>query len=149
MKTPAHLLAALLALSAPGLAQENEIEPLEDLAAVRALAERAAKTIQEGRVRDALDLLRPYWPVPKQDIDKVAAQFEGQRPGLENRYGKLLGMEFAGTQTIGSSFRRYLFLEKYERHGLLWVFSFYRPKEDWIVSTVFYTGQLEDHYQWD
>lgn len=57
-------------------------------------------------------------------------------------------MERAGTQVLGDSFVRYIFLEKYERHAIVWAFTFYRPRDNWLVNSAIYTDDFSGMFEW-
>ena len=58
-------------------------------------------------------------------------------------------MEFAGTLRLGGSFVRRVYVQKYEKHAIAWVFTFYRPGEKWLVNSVRFTDQLDGFYEWE
>ncbi len=152
------LLVVLLgaAPNLPAAAREQEPSQAErapaslaDVAMVDALVSRFAVLIGEGKIEAAFDTLEPYWTVPSSDVDALTVQLGGQRASLQERFGKPLGVELAGVQTLGSSFRRYLYFDKYERHAVVWSITLYRPDREWVVNTVRLTDQLDALYHWE
>ena len=123
-------------------------ETLKDVRATETLSKTVADLIAVGRIDDAYGHLRTYWPIPKHEIDTLIYTVKWQRPAIAARFGKSLSMERAGTQVLGDSFVRYVFLEKYERHAIAWAFTFYRPRDSWVVNSAIYTDEFSAMFEW-
>ena len=141
-----HLMTLVLCVFCTVARAEGQT--LKDVAATERLATDIAQLIAEGDLQAAYGHLKPYWPLPSHEIDALIYQAEGQRPTIAARFGKSLSMERAGTQVLGDSFVRYIFLEKYERHAIVWAFTFYRPRDSWIVNSAIYTDDFSAMFEW-
>lgn len=133
----------VLLLSTPARA-----DALEDVKATETLSQQVADLIAAGKLKAAYARLKPYWPIPAHEVDALIYQAQGQRPTIEARFGRSLSIERAGTQVLGDSFVRYIFLEKYERHAIVWAFTFYRPGDAWVVNSALYTDDFNAMFEW-
>ena len=97
----------------------------------------------QGNIKDVFEKLKPYWPIPGQEVDAIVYQLENQRNQVMSRFGKILSMEGVEKSFVGDSFYRETYLVKYERHAMAWEFTFYKPDDKWIVNSVLTSDQLD------
>lgn len=137
MKT-LNALLLVVAFAATAAGQETAApKSLPSLAEARKLADRAVASAQRENFDDAYGAVKPYWPLAAVEIDGLANQMRTQWPMVQQRYGKSLATEFIKEEKVGDSFVRYIYLQKFERHALRWIFTFYRPAgEGWLVNGV-------------
>lgn len=86
-------------------------------------------------VEKGFTTLKSYWPLPGEEIDSVIYQTKQQLPMIKERFGQPLGSEKACVQSIGDSWVRVTYLQKFEKHTLLWKAEFYKPKNEWVLNT--------------
>ena len=101
----------------------------------------------KGNIKPAFEKIQKYWPIPAQELDAVVYQLESQRSQILNRYGKPLAMERAKKLALGDSFYKEIYLLKYEKHAMCWIFTFYRPEEKWIVNSIIATDQIDSLFE--
>jgi len=107
---------------------------LPDVEATNTLASKVMSKIDKSDLDGASALLKKYWPLPPQEIDAAIYQMKQQQPLIKDRFGSPLSSEKTCTQSIGRSWRRVIYLQKFERHTLLWTFDFYKPQKSWVVN---------------
>ena len=99
--------------------------------------------ITKGEIKQAFKKIKPYWPIPAHEVDAIVYQVETQSGQITSRLGQPLSMEVAKTYKIGKSFYREVYLLKYEKHAMCWVFTFYKPKNKWLVNSVVFCDIFE------
>lgn len=109
---------------------------LASAAEARKVAEQTMALVRQEKFAEAYGTVKPFWPLPAIEIDGLANQMNTQWPMIQQRFGKSLATEFVNERTIGESFIRYTYLQKFERHAVRWTFVFYKPKEGWLVNSV-------------
>jgi hypothetical protein len=57
-------------------------------------------------------------------------------------YGKILGFELYRQEKFGESLVRLLYIQRFEKHPIVWKFWVYKPKGTWQVNTVVFNDQL-------
>lgn len=62
---------------------------------------------------------------------------------IANRFGDIIGVDFVGTKTAGSSFIQYTYIAKFEKHAIRYVCIFYRPKDYWLVNSVYWDDKIQ------
>lgn len=134
------IVGAWLACAAVSTA---EPKPLADTQAARELAERAMKRVEEGDVAGAFEILKPHWALPEHEISQLVIQSIQQRSMIQSRYGDSLGYEYLSWTAVGDSLVQFTYLEKFSNHPLVWQFSFYKPKEGWLVNSVAWSDQVQ------
>ena len=81
------------------------------------------------------DLLAKRSIHPKSLMDKQRDLTKRQISLLAPRFGKAIGYELVNIATPCGSIMKYTYIVKHERHALRWRFTFYKPKEKWILNT--------------
>lgn len=121
-----------LILVAPGLAQESA-SPSEQ-------AERFLTEVGGGGVEGALDTIcaGSLLAANVQQLVLLKGQIEMALP----LYGGVLGFEKVEEEVFGDSLVRLTYLQKFERHPLVWEFFFYRPKDGWVLSNIQFADQF-------
>ena len=142
----AAALAALLMLCC---GQAAAAEGLKDEQQVLALTQRMMETAMTREPDAVFALLKPHYPVDPAEIDALSSNARMYWAAVATRFGKPLAYERVQTERIGTSFVRYTYLQKFEKHALRWTFSFYRPKDTWLANTFKFDDAIESLYQAD
>lgn len=103
--------------------------------AAKELAKSVMDKVSKGKTAEALDLVKPYLIIPEAEFDVMKNQMAMQAPMIEQRFGKTIGVEFAGIEEVGKSLMKILYIQKFEKHLMRWTFYFYKPKNSWVLNT--------------
>ena len=102
----------------------------------RRLANEAMTKIKENDIHGAFASLAEVALFNAPQIDAAADQVLKTRDGLNQVWGKPIGeVEFVRIESIGKSFVRFVYLEKYQRHAMVWKLTFYQAG-DWKLQDV-------------
>ena len=115
---------------------------LASVSDARAVADKAAAKFGNEEFESGYEGLKPYWPLPLVEIDNLTNQTKTQWPLVQQRFGKSLGTEFVKEESAGDSFVRFTYLQKFEKHAIRWLFTFYKPKEEWLINGVTFDDQV-------
>lgn len=129
-------IAGLLAKRAPAPVPEpspKAVRALPDATAAVALSDRIMKAIADGRAREALAMLKPHTIAADAQFDAMVEQIEQQKSVVASRFGESLGYELLRNDTIGDSLTRPVFLHRFERSAMIWLFTWYRGNEGWVL----------------
>lgn len=104
------------------------------------IAETFLARIGKGEVGPAYDELFAGSPLTAQpvQIDALKRQTEAALPA----YGKTLGVELYEQQRFGEHLVRLIYIQRLEKHPLVWKFWIYKPESTWQVNTVTFNDQL-------
>ena len=129
---------ALVVLCAASAIAQPVATP-EDL---RRLTEQIMDKVDSGDVDDAFRLLRPRTIIGESEFDALAAQAKLQVALVGQKFGGNLGHELIRQDRVGESLVRYVYLDKFDRYALRWVFYGYKGKGGWIIHTFRLDDQL-------
>jgi|HubBroStandDraft_5_1064220.scaffolds.fasta_scaffold09421_5 hypothetical protein len=101
---------------------------------VRALTEAVMKLVAENKIDDAFAKLKPYWPLPANEIDTLILKTISMRNTVGDRFGSTTGYAFVREDAVGDFLVRYTYVEKREKHPLRWTFIFYRAATTWTID---------------
>ena len=135
----ATILAGLLAVAIPAVSAAGEFESLAD---ARKFTDRTVELFRDEKIVEAFESMKPYWPLPAAEIETVASQTSLQWPVVRQRFGPSVGTEFVKQLDGGPSFARFIYLQKFQNHAIRWVFTFYKPKDRWVINAVSFDDQV-------
>lgn len=138
------LLILLCAVALPSTALAGGFANLVD---ARNLADQAVALFRQEKIVEGYDTLKPYWPLPGVEIDNLANQTNTQWPMVKQRFGTSIGTEFVSESRAGESLARFVFLQKFQHHALRWVFTFYKPQDQWIINAVSFDDHLANLFE--
>jgi hypothetical protein len=111
-------------------------DSIKDVSGTKDLCTKAAGFFANGDPKKSMETLKPFWPIPSEEVDNIAYQSETQLKMVSSRFGKTLGADFIRTQTAGTSFVQHTFIAKFEKHAVRFICVFYKPRDEWYVNTV-------------
>jgi hypothetical protein len=106
----------------------------------RGKAEKFLERLGKGEITGAYDEIFVGAPVvtdKPQGLDVVKRQTEAALP----LYGKALGFELQNERVFGESLVRLTYIQRLEKHPLIWRFWFYRPVDKWYLDSVIFNDQ--------
>jgi hypothetical protein len=110
-------------------------------AAPRTRAESFLTRVGKNEIGAAYDDLFAGSPVvaeKAQAVDAVKRQTEAGLP----LYGKAMGFELQNEKAFGESLVRLTYIQKFEKHPIVWRFWFYRPAGKWYLDNVTFNDQF-------
>ncbi|WP_165967408.1 DUF2059 domain-containing protein [Luteimonas aestuarii] len=137
----AGLVAARTAPPTKEPSQKTAIA-LPDADAAVALSDRAMRAVVEGRVADALEMVKPHTTTPDAQFDALLEQLEQQGPNIAARFGASDGYELLRNDTIGDSLVRPVFLHRFDNSAMIWLFTWYRGTQGWVMTGVRYADDV-------
>jgi hypothetical protein len=114
-----------------------------NLVEARKVTDEAVAMLKQEKFESAYATLKPYWPLPSVEIDNLANQTSTQWPVVKQRFGASIGTEFISEAKAGESYARFIYLQKFDNHAIRWVFTFYKPKDRWVVNGVSFDDRIE------
>ncbi|GAA4650619.1 hypothetical protein GCM10023116_29020 [Kistimonas scapharcae] len=109
-------------------------EPLQNQKAMQSLVETVMKDVGKGKLREGMERLTPYVLFPASEMDAQLSQVEMQMPMVLQRYGKPVGFDLIKVEEAGNSLIQYAYLQKFEKHALVWRFIFYQSNDQWMLN---------------
>ena len=104
------------------------------------IAEAFLTRLGNGEVGPAYDELFRKSPMSTQSIQVDALKRQTQ--SVLPIYGKIVGFELYRQDKFGESLVRLLYVQRFEKHPIVWKFWVYRPSGTWQVDTVVFNDQL-------
>ena len=104
------------------------------------IADTFLARVGKGEVGPAYDELFRNSPMTHQSlqIDTLKRQTQSVLPV----YGKVLGFELYKQEKFGESLVRLIYVQRFEKHPIIWKFWIYKPAGTWRVNMVTFNDQL-------
>ena len=141
MKILASLLLALL----PSISLA--IETLPDDKAVSALTEKVSKKLAKGDYKQAIEAMKPYWPMPQAELENLSYQTESQLGMAATRFGAVVGAELVANERVGNSLIKHTLIIKFENHAVRWFIVYYKPKNGWQIDAVVWDDKVHEIFK--
>lgn len=119
-------------------------EAFKSVEMVRAKIDVVMAKVGTGDIEAGLTMLKPYTIVPAAEMDAMIGQAKLQIPAISQRFGNPVGIEFIGESKVGKSLVRLAYLQKYEKHGLRWVFLIYHGSDGWVINTFVFDDKIQE-----
>lgn len=129
------------------LSQPLYAEDLKNLSEVKSLSKKMMEMFIREDFKGGLDIAKKYWPLSPVEIDNLANQIQLQWSVVKQRFGNTIGYEFIKEEKIGNSFVRFFYLQKFEKHAIYWIFTYYRPKNRWIINQISFKDDLDPLFE--
>ena len=123
------------------------VESLSDEKAVSALTEKVSAKLAKGEYRQAIELMRPYWPMPQAEIQNLSYQTESQLGMVSTRFGAVVGAELVADEKVGKSLIKHTLILKFENHAVRWFIVYYKPKSGWQIDAVVWDDKLHEVFK--
>lgn len=114
---------------------------------LRAVADKFMEQVAEAKYKAAFYGVKKHWPMPTEEIDNLAFQTKQQLEMAGTRFGKLIGYEFVEEKSIGESYIRYVYLQKFQNHATRWQIVFYRPETEWKVNVIVWDDKTHELFK--
>lgn len=124
----------------PGLLRA---ETLPTLAAAMEITDKAMNKVAGGDLEGGLKLLKPYLVIPPAEFDAMLGQATLQLPAISKRFGNSVGKEFIREDRVGDSLVRFIFIQKFEKTVIRWLFFYYKTPAGWVLNTFKYDDSLQ------
>jgi hypothetical protein len=111
-------------------------DTLPDEAAVRKLADGTMGSVGAGNIAGTISQIKPYLALPKAAEAGLEADLQNQYVAVLVQVGSAVGSEFVRQDKFGSTLMRLVYLAKYERGAMRWVFYFYKGSDGWMLSGI-------------
>jgi len=141
---PVHELGAVEDANPPEdeTAEEKE-DSLATVAEARSLCDDAMGALHEGDADRAFDRLETHWAFSPDEMTELQAELGRTRAVVAERYGDALDYRLVREDTVGDVLARFVYLERFERHGLRWRFTFYEGGSGWGLNDVYFDDEIE------
>ncbi len=77
----------------------------------------------------------------------MVEQYKLQAPAIKQRFGETVGVELIGEKEVGQSLMMIYYIQKFEKTVMSWKFYFYKPKNNWVVSSFFSDDKLQEIFK--
>jgi hypothetical protein len=126
------LLASLTLTVAFAQVHAQGVPSMTDL---RKVTDAAMVKVGSGDIEGGLKEIRPFTVIPSAEFDAMMGQLPLQLPGITARFGSSIGQEFIKEDRLGDSLVRLVYVNKFEKHAMRWLFYCYKGKGGWVVNT--------------
>jgi len=124
------------------VALNTNAAPIKGVEGTKDICQKAVDFFAQGNTKKSMEVLKPYWPLPSEEIDNLVYQTDSQLKMVSSRFGAMIGSDFVTTKLVGTSFVQHTFVVKFEKHAVRYFCTFYKPKDEWLVNSVTWDDKI-------
>ena len=116
---------------------------LKQEADAQALADRVMTDVAAGEIIKGIEHLRAFNVYSKDEFEASLTRIKAQLPDIDKRFGPTVGYDFVTVEKVADTLRQYVYLQKFEKHVLVWRFIFYKPRDHWLLNTFYFDDKVQ------
>ena len=118
-------------------------DPLRTISDAQSLCDNAMTLLHDDAPDRAFDRLAAYWAFSDDEMTQLLREVERTRAVVADRYGDALDYRLVREETVDEVLARFVYIERFELHGLRWRFTFYRGSDGWSLNDVYFDDEIE------
>lgn len=111
---------------------------------VRKLTDQVMNQVATGDFEGGLKAFKPQTIIPSAEFDAMVVQATTQYPLATSRFGQSIGQEFILEDRIGQSLARLIYIQRFEKHAMRWMFYLYKGSNGWVINTFRFDDRWPD-----
>lgn len=108
---------------------------VQSVAEVRKITDDVMSKVGKGELEAGLRTFKSLTIIPEAEFEAMLGQAITQLPIAASRFGPVAGSEFLREDRIGESLARFVYIQKFDKHALRWIFYLYKGKSGWVINT--------------
>jgi hypothetical protein len=135
------LIAFLLSVAMVSNAQNNQ-GTNKDKERIGKVCDQFMKTFADGKIGEALQLLKQNSIMPPAAIDTLEVTINDQIENIFPAYGKVVSYEFVTEKKVKSFIAKRFYVLKFEKYYLKFDFTVYNNGKNWTITGFNYNDDL-------
>jgi hypothetical protein len=111
-----------------------QMKYLKDIESAKVISRDVAQLFKENKINVAITKIKPYWPLPENEINNLESRTIQSMNLVAERYGNSEGIVKVSEQNIKETAFREIYLVKYENTALRLIFTYYKNNNGWIIN---------------
>ena len=141
-KTLAILIVTLLSLTS--IAQDKFLKSETE---TQELSQKIVLLFSQNKISESFKQLKPYWPMPENEIESLEEKTLKYLNLIEERFGKPIGTLKVKNETISDIAIRETYLIRYENTAIRVIFTYYRNENGWIVNAFKWDDSFTEEFK--
>jgi hypothetical protein len=125
-------------------AQQQYLKNADD---ARDLSKKASELFKENKISDLIKVLKPYWPLPQNEMDNVEEKTIKTLNMVEERFGKSESVIKIKEETIKDFAIREVYFVKYKNTAIRLMFSYYKDDAGWMVNGFKWDDKFDEEFK--
>jgi len=122
--------------------EQNKQGTDKDKKRIDEVCDQFMQTFVDGKIREALQLLKQNTVIPPATIDSLQVTIVNQADKAFPSYGKILSYEFVTERKIKDFIAKRIYILKYDKYYLKFDFTLYNNGKGWTITNFNYNEDL-------
>ncbi|WP_157447055.1 hypothetical protein [Cytophaga aurantiaca] len=126
------LIITLLCFISFNLFAQNKV--LKDVAETQEMSKKIVQLFKEDKISKLFSEMKPYWPMPQNEMDVTEQKTISQLNLIKDRFGKAFGYTKVKNEVIGDFAIRETYIVQYENSAIRVILTYYKNESGWIIN---------------
>ncbi len=133
------------------LSAQEELPTLEKIESivetadeVEELCARFMDAIYLGDVKEAFDILEPFFPYSKENFADLKEKTWQKIRFIDLKIGRMLGYNLVRKEIYGDRVARFVYVARYKDYMFQWTFLMMKPDKTWKVKSLYWDEELQE-----
>ena len=99
------------------------------------VSQRVTQLFKENNAHEAIAIIKPYWPLPQNEIDGLEEKTIMSLNLISARFGKAEGIIKINEEAIKDFAMRETYFVKYQNTAIRLIFVYYKNEKGWILNS--------------
>ena len=128
-------LIAVLAVSFTVITSTAFAQGLATFDELRKVTDGVMLQVGSGDIEGGFKNFKHLTIIPEAEFEALVAKSKAFLPMMALRFGGSIGHEFLKEEKLGNSLVRLVYINKFEKHAMVWNFYCYKGKNGWVINT--------------
>jgi hypothetical protein len=119
---------------------------LKDEKATQDLSLLVVDLFSKQKISDSFDALKPYWPMPENEMVSIELQTIKYMNIIEERYGETINFLKIKNEMIADFALRETYIIRYTNNAIRLIFTYYKNDNGWIVNAFKWDDSFTDEF---
>ncbi|MCL9806164.1 hypothetical protein NAT51_11560 [Flavobacterium amniphilum] len=110
-------------------------------------SKKATNLFKEGKFPVFFKELKPYWPLPDNEMTSLEDKTVQFMELLQSRFGKVEGVSKIKEEKISDFAIRETYILRFENQAIRLIYVFYKNKNGWILNTFKWDDELSQEFK--
>ncbi len=111
------------------------------------MSHRVMEYIKTADIREAFNIMRPYWDISDQKFDSAIIKTEGDLKPFAHKLGDPIGFKKIKEEKISNIFVRETYFVLYKEYAIRYKFTFYKNNEGWIMFNFLWDDKYYEEFE--
>lgn len=113
----------------------------------REFSQKCSNLFKDNKISQFFGELRPYWPLPENEINGLEEKTIQYINLLQSRFGKIEGVVKVKEEVINDFAIRETFILKFENSAIRLIYTYYKNNSGWVLNAFKWDDSFSEEFK--